>query len=70
MPLCVMDGTRKDATVNAGAGKSTLSNARRAKAGGVAADLDNAKSITAPLYRYSLLHNCGNVSVLFAFMKG
>lgn len=43
--------TRQDATVNAGAGKSTLSQARRAKAGGVAADLKNPKSITAPLYR-------------------
>ncbi|CAN0036545.1 unnamed protein product, partial [Hapterophycus canaliculatus] len=41
----------QDATVNGGAGKSTLSQARRAKAGGVPADLGNANSITAPLYR-------------------
>ena len=41
----------QDATVNAGAGKSTLSQARRAKAGGVAADLDNPASATADLYR-------------------
>lgn len=41
----------QDATVNAGAGKSELSSARRAKAGGVNAELDDPKSITAPLYR-------------------
>eukprot|EP00903_Cladosiphon_okamuranus_P010152 g9613.t1 len=50
----LMDGASphlQDATVNGGAGKSTLSQARRAKAGGVPADLNNEKSVTAPLYR-------------------
>ncbi|CBN78889.1 conserved unknown protein [Ectocarpus siliculosus] len=41
----------QDATVNGGAGKATLSQARRAKAGGVGADLNNKNSVTAPLYR-------------------
>lgn len=41
----------QDATVNAGAGKSTLSSARRAKAGGVTPDLNDSASKLTGLYR-------------------
>ncbi|CAN0012061.1 unnamed protein product [Pylaiella littoralis] len=41
----------RDATVSGGAGKATLSQARKAKAGGVPSDLNNEASVTAPLYR-------------------